>query len=1027
MFLADISLKRPVFATVIIVALIVLGAVSYTGLPLNDMPEVEIPYVSTTIVFPGASPEQIESKVTKKVEEELSQVSGVKHTISIVNEGVSMTVLEFSMDKSPDAALEDVRTKLGSIRGELPQDIQEPVVSKIDIMAMPIMSLAVSGDMDKGQLAKLANDVVSKKLNAVKGVGSVTVFGDQEREIQIKLDKDKIAAYGLTVSEIVNSMKTDNLDVPSGKLANNDHEITLRTNSSIQKVEDFEDVLVAKRAGTEIRVRDIAEVVDGVKAAESMASYSGKPAIGIDIVKQSGANTVEVAEGVQKAVALMQEKLPAGVSLEIVRDNSVSIRSTVDDVVKTLIEGCVLAVLIVFVFLGEFGSTAISAITLPTSIISTFALMKLMDFSLNNMSLMGLSLAVGLLVDDAIVVIENIHRHLKMGKSPMQAAKDGTSEIGLAVMATTFTVCAVFVPMAMIDGIIGQFFRQFGLTVAFSVLVSMFVSFTLVPLLSSKYVKHQEDARLGVVGRALKGFNRMFDQVAKKYSSMLRSVLDHRVKTMVVVFAVFVGSLGLLPLLGSNFMPSTDIGEINITADLDSGLTLEAAGKSAKTIEEIVLKYPEVQYTYSTVKPNSISLFVKLNEKQERDKGIKEICQEMRQELKEIPGIQVVLTPSSGSIGSGKDVQYRIKGDNFEQLQNYALKAEKIMSQTPGAVDVALNYKAGKPETKIEVDRDKAADLGVSTAAVSDTTRTMFNGLVVSQFESGQDRYDVRLALKEEQREDFDSLDQVYVPSSEAGKNGVKLIPLDQLTTTVFGTSAATVNRYDKAREIQVSANVLGATAGEFGEDFMNNLQKQAPIPEGISIVTGGNQSTMEEGMVGMVVALLMGVLFIFLILAAQFESYIEPFAILFALPLGIIGAILGLVLTGSSITIFAMIGIIMLMGLVTKNGILLIDFIKQQRESGVGRTQAIIEAGRVRLQPIIMTTLAMIFGMLPTAFGTGYGSEARAPMAYTIIGGLITSTLLTLVVVPIIYTFLDDLRVRFSKKKNVGVGVGVR
>lgn len=1020
MKLTDISLKRPVFATVIIIALIAVGLVSYTGLPINDMPDIDIPYVSTTIILPGASPDQVESKVSKKVEEALGQISGVKHITTNISEGVSNTIIEFELEKSPDIAVQDVRTKLGGIRGQLPQDIEEPVIAKFDISAMPILSLVVTGPLSEREMSQLVDDNISKRLNTVKGVGAVDTFGSMEREVQIKLDKEKLAAFGITAAEVVNSLRTDNLDIPSGKLTNGENEITLRTYGSIQKVEDFNNILIAKRNGTEIRVGDIAQVIDGVKEKSSLALYQGKSSIGIDIVKQSGGNTVEVAEALKTEISKIQSSLPSGVKIDVVRDNSVNIRNTVDDVIRTVIEGCILAVLIVFIFLGELGSTAISAITLPASIITTFTLMKLMGFSLNTMSLMGISLAVGLLIDDAIVVIENIVRHLQMGKTPFQAAKEGTSEIGLAVMATTFAVVAVFLPIAMVNGIMGKFFIQFGMTVAFSLLVSLFISFTLIPMLASKFIKHEEGKKKGVIGRFIHWFNDQIAKLANLYTRLLKIVLKHRLVTMAAAGAIFIASLGLFPFLGTSFSPKQDTGEIYIVAGLDSGLTLEAAGKTAKDIEGILKKYPQIQYVYTTVKPDNINLFVKISDKEDRKETVWEIGSQIRRDLQKMPGIDLAVNTAGGLGGGGKAVQYHITGNDFNALLTYALQVKRVMSQTEGAVDVGISYKGGKPETRVEVDRDKAADLGVNTAAVGDTLRTLFNGTVVSQYETDKDRYDVRLSIKDDQRENFDSFEGIYVPSSNSGDNGALSVPLNQVTKNVFGTASATISRYDKAREIVVTANIEGVSSGAFDKMFRANLESKANTPEGVTLSTGGDQEMMAESMIDMLIALLMGVLFIFLILAAQFESYIDPLAIMFSLPLAMIGAILALFLTGSDFSVTAMIGIIMLMGLVTKNAILLIDFAKQQREAGVSRSEALLQAGNIRLRPILMTTLAMIFGMIPTALATGIGSEMRSPMAYAIIGGLITSTILTLLVVPVIYTLLDDLKGLFKKPSVV-------
>lgn len=673
------------------------------------------------------------------------------------------------------------------------------------------------------------DDVITKKLYTVKGVGEVSIYGKAEREIQIKLDKTKMSAYGLTTSEVISSLQNDNLEVQGGKVDDGDREISLKTNSNIKKVADFYDILVAKRNGVEIRLKDVGKVVDGTEEKESLSFYQGKEAIGIDIVKQSGANTVEVADGIKGELANIQSALPEGVKVDIVRDGSEAIRDMVDEVMQTLFEGCILAVVIVYLFLNEWESTLISATSLPASVITSFVGLKFMNFSLNTMSLMALSLAVGLLIDDAIVVMENIIRHLHMGKTPLQAAKEATSEIGLAVLATTFAVIAVFLPIALVSGVIGKYFIEFGLTIVFSMLVSLLVSFTLVPMMSSGMLKSGKKSKKTFLSKFFQGFNHAFDKLAENYARFLGVVLSHRFMTMILSILLLVGCIRIIPLLGFSFIPSADQGEISISADLDSGLSLETAGKKAAEIESVVGKYPEVQYIYTTVEKDELSLFVKLADKNERQDSAQVITRKMREDLKEITGIELAIKPVSfGPGGSNKDVAFNIKGDDYQQLQNFALAAEAAMSQYPQARDVSLNSKAGKPETKLEVDRDKAADLGVNPAVAASTISTLFNGVEVGTYDNGKDRYNVRVSI-------------------------------------------------------------------------------------------------------------------------------------------------LGLYIAGSELSIISLIGIIMLMGLVAKNAILLIDFAKQKMGEGLAIKDALQEAGLVRLRPILMTTLAMIFWYDPFGNSNGY------------------------------------------------------
>ncbi|HWQ40717.1 MAG TPA: efflux RND transporter permease subunit, partial [Desulfosporosinus sp.] len=994
-----------------------IGIISYRGLNINDMPQADFPYVTVSIEQRGVAPDQMETNVAKKVEEAIGQISGVKHITTNISEGVCNVIVEFALEKSPDVAAQEVRDKVSSIRKSLPDDIDEPIIAKYDFAAQPILSLAVSGTMDNRAISKLVDDVITKSLYTVDGVGSVKVYGKEDREIKIKLDLEKLAAYGLTPAEMVSGIQNGNMEKPGGKVTDGQREISLWTDNNVKNLEDFYNITVATRSDREIKVRDVATVSDGIEDKESISYYDGKEALGIDIVKQSGSNTVLVADNVKKQLELIEGVLPQGITIDVVVDNSVSIRDSVNEVVKTILEGCILAVIIVFLFLGEWESTLISGISLPTSIVTTFIAMKVMNFSLNTMSLMALSLAVGLLIDDAIVVIENVVRHLHMGKPPLQAAREGTAEIGLAVMATTFSVVAVFVPIAMVTGIIGKFFIEFGLTVAFSMLVSLFVSLTLVPMMSSRLLKAERKATKTFVGHFLNWFNDKFDLLGTSYSKVLKVVLSHRFITLIFTVAIFVASVRLVPLLGFSFIPATDTGSINISASTDSGLTLQAGGEKAKEIENRLKSYPEITHVYTTVGSDSISIYVELTEKQERAKSSKQIASEIRENLKGISGLELAVAASSLGPVEGKDVSFVIMGTDQEAMQAFALKAKRTLSQDPHAKDVALNLKTGETETRLEVDRDKVTDLGVNTSLAAETIRALFDGIDAGKFEYAGERYNVRVSLKDDQRTNLDDLDGIFVNGSKD-----QMIPLGNVTKKVLSTSLSSIHRYDRLRQIELTANVEGIASGDFLNKYTSKLQNELDIPKGVIVKVGGMNETMSEGFSSLVTALLMGILFMFLVMAMQFESFLDPIAIMFSLPLALIGAVLGLYIAGSELSIMSLIGIILLMGLVAKNGILLIDFTKQKMKEGLGVKESLIEAGAVRLRPILMTTLAMIFGMIPVATATGAGTEMRAPMGHAVIGGLITSTLLTLFIVPVVYSLLDDIKKKFRRntKKTV-------
>ena len=1012
MNIANISIKRPVFISVIMIVLTILGFVSYKGLALNDMPNVDMPYVSVSVTENGATPENIESKITKQIEDAAQQISGVQNITSNVSSGMSQTTIEFDLSINGETAAQQVRDKISSIRGKLPTDADDPIISKFDMSATSIISIAVYGSSDNQEMADFVDNTLKPKLYAVSGVGAINVSGEDTREIHIKLDNNKLLQYGLTSGTVINSIKSDNIDQSTGTVTDGDNQISITTTSKIQKVEDFKNVLVSNKNGTEIRVKDIATVEDGIVNRTSQAYYQGNPAIGIDIVKQSGSNTVEVAKDAKAALEQVKASLPKGMHADIVSDNSTSIKDTVDDVMNTIIEGCILAVIIVFLFLNEWESTLISALSLPISIITTFVCMKEMNFTLNTMSLMALSLAVGLLIDDAIVVIENIVRHLHMGKRPIEAARDATSEIGFAVIATTLAVISVFLPMAMINGILGKFFIEFALTIVFSMAVSLFVSFTLVPMMSSRMLKAGKKESKTFIGKFFSGFNNKFDTLAEKYSHLLAFLLHKRLIVLTACGVMFAASLFLISSLGFVMIPITDKGQVTVSANFDSGITLDAASRETKQLEEIIKKNPEVQYMYSTVTNSKASVNITLVDKKQRKDSARDMAQKLGADLKGLPGMDIAVSAASmggGGGGSSKDVTYDLVGSDRATVQAFAEKMKAEMSKDPQASQVGLNTNAGKPEAKMTVDRDKAADLGVNSADVASTLATLFNGSTVTKYDGGTDRYDVKVLLQDDQRKNLNNLDGIYV----SGSNNA-LIPITEVTKKVVGTTSSTLHRYNKQAQVELSCNVKGLATGTFQNTYLAKIKSE--MPPGVSLSIGGSSGSMQKSMMSLIQNAILSILLLYLVMAAQFESFVEPIAIMFALPLALIGAIIGLFVGGSQLSMMAAIGIIMLMGLVAKNGILLVDAAKERIKEGMPRNQALVEAGLVRLRPIIMTTLAMIFGMIPTALATGAGTEMRKPMAQAVIGGLITSTILTLFVVPIVYTILDGLKRRFRK-----------
>lgn len=1016
MFLTNFSLKRPVFATVIILALLALGIIGYFKLNVNDWPDVEIPYVAVTIIEPGALPDHLENRVARPVEDAVGQIAGVKHITTRIQENAVTVIIEFKMDVDSDTAAQNVREKLGAIRADLPQDIKEPIVAQFNPTAAPVMTLLVTGqDLSERELSFWTDKTLRPRLETISGVGAVQMNGLKKREIQVLLDKERLASYGMTPAEVVMGLRSENLDVPAGSALSPSGQIALRSSGERKDLEALAGIPVGRRGTAPIFLRDVASIKDGLEESEELVYFQGRPAIGIDIIKQSGSNTVQVADDVHDVLDELQGQLPHGVKLEIVRDNSRNIRDSLADVQRTLFEGALLAILTVLLFLKDWRSTLISAIAIPTSIISTFWVMNLLHFTINTISLVALSLSVGLLIDDAIVVIENIYRHMRMGKGPLEAAREATTQIGLAVTATTLAVVAVFLPVGMMTGVAGQFFKEFGITVVVSVLVSLLVSFTLVPLLASRVLRSDEAGSPGFIGGLLDRFNHGFEWVTHSYVNALDGVLrQYRWQVLFGAFLLFGLSLLLLPLLPSSFITTGDAAELTIVAGMDSGVNLDTARKTAEEIEKISRAYPEVKKVYSVTDKDEARIFVRLTEKGDRDRDIFEIAQSLRQDMAKIPGAQTSILIKDFANLEQKNVEYRLLGEDKGELIKQAEDLQAIMKSIPGTVDVESSYKPGNPEQRLNIRSEAAADLGVSTGLIADTLRTMFTGTVVGQFQDGDNRYNIRVRLPEAQRSADTALWGIYLPAAAQSGAIPSFVSLGQVVEPVYSSTPGEIDRFDRSREIVLSCNLYGISPGEFNKAFLKKVEQDVELPEGYRLIGGGTSEAMEESQRILTFAVITAILFIFFVMAAQFESFIDPLAIMLSLPMAVIGAILGLFFTGSELSLISSIGFIMLMGLVTKNAILLIDFAKQERARGVDRHSAMLNAAATRLRPIVMTSTAMIFGMLPLALALGTGSETRSPMAHAIIGGLISSTLLTLFVVPILYTLLDDARNKF-------------
>jgi hydrophobe/amphiphile efflux-1 (HAE1) family protein len=1021
MKLADVSIDRPVFATMMILALIVLGLFSYLKLNIDQYPDVDIPYVTVTTVLRGAGPEQIESDVTKKIEDAVNPVAGIDHIQSTSQEGLSIVIIQFKLEIDGKVAAQEVREKIAAARYNLPTEIEDPVITRFDPASQPILQLTVSGNRTEKEITTYTKDVIKKRLENVPGVGSVDLVGGDEREIQIEVDAARLQAYNLSVQDVIQGIAAANMEVPAGNLVQGSRQLLLRTMGKYTSVEDFNRVIVASPGGKIVHLSEVATVVNGVKERTSMARVNGTRAVGLNILKQSGSNTVRVADAIREQLQKLHKEMPSDLQITVARDNSTFIRDSVRDVIFDILYGGLLAVIVVYLFLANSRPTIISAIALPTSIIASFIMMYALNFTLNVMSLMALSLAVGLLIDDAIVVIENIYRHMHEGATAREAAKVATSEIGLAVMATTFTVVAVFVPVAFMPGIVGRFFYQFGITVAVSVLVSLFVAFTLTPMLSSRWLK-KEDEELknegNLLRRGLYYFNHFFEYLSERYRAAIAWSLGHRIAVIGIALGLFMSSFVLMRFLGSAFFPTTDQSEFTIGFNASPGSSLEQTGAIAASIEGVLKHRPDVVATLTTIGAGNDpvtkgNILVKLVKKHERSKGIEEIMKEVRYDLRTIAGAHLSILVSQGPGGGQKPVIMSVRGEDLGVLEKLAARVENIVRSTPGAVDVENSLETSKPEVRIRIDREKASDLGLNVGLIATTIRALVDGAVATQYAEGGEQYDVRVRLAKDDRTSLENVRNLTIKSSKDSRDQQKfIIPVSDVADISPGSGPSKINRFDRQREIRIDANTSGASLGE----VLAGIQKETatiPLEPGYSIGVTGSGEQQSQAFVNILLSLGLAVVFVYIVLAAQFESFTYPFSIMLALPMSLIGAIVALLIFRNSISVISLIGIIMLMGLVTKNGILLVDYANVLRDRGIERTQALIQAGSTRLRPILMTTFAMIFGMVPVAFAVSEGSEFRSPMGQAVIGGLVTSTLLTLFVVPVVYSIIDDFSVR--------------
>jgi len=1047
MWITRTSIRQPVFATMVMLAILVLGIFAYVRLPVEQMPDITPPMVSVMIDYPGASPDAVENDVVRPIENVINTVSGVDHIYATAREGGAYMWVEFRMSADPVVATQEIRDKIADLMPSFPREVMAPRVTRSmeDENQQPIVDLAVySSERPLREISNIVEQVIIKRLQTAPGVGNVTVSGGVPRQIQVQLKPEQMRSYGVGVDEVVAAIQSANRDLPAGNIKMGDAEQMVRVEGRIRNPRDFGRIIVTTRGnavylqqgGLPVHLDQVAEIIDGEAEPESLARIDGKPALGLSVFKVQGSNVVEIGEGVQKAVAELQARLPEDVRIVTVQSNAEFVKASLAGVKETILEGAILTVLIVFLFLHSWRSTVITGLTLPISVIATFIAIHAFGFTLNMITLMALSLCIGLLIDDAIVVRENIVRHLGMGKSHHDASRDGTEEIGLAVMATTFAIVAVFVPVAFMDGMIGRYFFQFGITITVAVMVSLFVSFTLDPMLSSVWHDPVEKrfARMPRLGRLMDRVEEGVEALHHLYGRALEwSLRDQRRRVYLPVFGivravarrdwrelgtvsnrglvlwsaagVFVSSLMILPLIGTEFFPEGDESFLSLRLEMPIGSSLQYTDAKTAQVERGLKEIPEVELVSAEIGTfegrNHARLNVRLVPRSDRDLSQQEVERVVRARIQRIAGVKL-------QVGWNDAISLSILGPDQERLTAIANEMMEKIAKIPGVADLNSSERGTNPTVAVRVDRELANDLGLDVERIGRALRVLVGGDKISHWlaPDGQN-YDVVVRLPAEARRETTDLGGLYLASGRLDPQGLPvLVPLRQVAELVQTTSPPQLKRLDLQRRVSLYMRADGRASGDVGKD-VQKLVAETQLPRGYRFSVGGSQEQLNETFMETLAAMGLAIIFIYLILASQFASFVQPVAIMASLPLSFVGAFLALLITGTTLNMLSMIGMILLMGLVTKNAILLVDFANQGMREGMGLRQALMESGQIRLRPILMTTLAMIFGMLPMAIGAGSGGSINAPMARAVIGGVITSTLLTLVVVPVLYTYL--------------------
>jgi HAE1 family hydrophobic/amphiphilic exporter-1 len=1022
--LAELCVRRPVFATMLVLSLTVIGGFSFIGLGVDLIPNVDVPTVAVTVVNPGASPEQIETEITKKIEGAVNTISGIDQLRSSSVEGQSSVILQFVLEKNGDVAAQEVRDKVNLVIASLPETALAPVVQKFDPGAMPVLQIVVSSDLPLREVTEVADEQIKQRLESINGVGQVQIVGGTRREIQVRLDPERMSAYGVTVSDVAAALRQQNVELPGGRIERGSEELTVRTMGRVTNARDFKDIAVANRNAYVVRISDIATVVDGQEELRTAAFLNGKTAVTLVVSKQSGVNTVTVAEEVKRRLATITPTLPPGVRADVVMDQSTFIEAAVRSLEHHLLLGSLLASIVIFFFLANLRTTIISAIAIPVSIISTFFLMKVMGYTLNQLTMLALTLMVGVVIDDAIIVLENIYRFVEeKGMSPFEAAIAGTKEIGLAVMATTLSLMAVFVPVGFMGGIVGRFMSSFGLTAAFAIGVSLIVSFTLTPMLCSRFIRIPSRGGSDDRHPASKE-SRLFRPIDRTYTAMLRWSMAHRGIVVLTCALVIVSIVPLFMVIGKNFVPDDDRSEFQVTVRTPEGSGLAATLTVLERVASDLRAYPEVTDTLSTIgggtaslSPsgmgraggvNAGSILVKLVAKDKRQASQQDVVVRARELLRRYPANLRTAVQASGGMGGGggAGVQYSVAGPDLIELAKSSDAMFAKIRELPDAVDVDTSLVIGSPELRVEIDRQRAADLGVRVQDIAQALNILIGGDNVTTFNVGNNQYDVTLRAAEKFRSSFEGLQRLTV-----GSSGREVVPLAEVVHLLPGTGPSAIERLNRQRQVTLSAQVAPGASQASLMSQIDGVVAGLDLPAGYVAAPAGQSVELARTAGYFIIAISLSFIFMYIVLAAQFESFLHPITILLTLPLAVPFGILSLLIAGQTVNIFAGLGLLLLFGIVKKNAILQIDHTIGLRASGLSRDEAIMRANQERLRPILMTTIALVAGMLPLIVSSDAGSATNRSIGVLVAGGQTLCLLLTLLAVPVFYSLFDDFQ----------------